>query len=54
MKLLAGNKSQITKEKNGENLPNLQINEVVLGHCNVVKNNYPQDSRVLYTYIYSK
>ena len=39
MKLL-GIKSKMTKKKNGENVPNLEITEVVLVHCNIVNNNY--------------
>ena len=51
MKLLGSNKSRITKDKNGENVPSLEITEVVLVHCNIVKNDYQQDSRILYTFI---
>ena len=32
-------------------MPNLEITEVVLVHCNIVNNNYQQDSRVLYKFI---
>ena len=49
MELLGSTKSNITKNKNGENVPQLDITEVVLIHCNIVNNNYQQDSRVLYT-----
>ena len=41
-------KSKITKEKNGENVPHLEITQVVLVHCNIVNNDYQQDSGVLY------
>ena len=51
MKLLRSNKRKITKDKNGGNVPNLEITEVVLVHCNIVNNNYQQDSRVLYTFV---
>ena len=51
MKLLGSTKDKITKEKNGENLPHLEITEVVLVHCNMVNNDYQQDSRVLYTFV---
>ena len=54
MKLLGSNKSKITKGKNGENVPNLEITEVVLVHCNAASNDYQQDSRVLYTFIPNK
>ena len=48
MKLLGSTKSKMTKDKNGENEPHLEINEVVLVHCNIVNNDYHQDSRILY------
>ena len=54
MKLLGSTKSKITKDENGENVPHLEITEVVLIHCNVVNNDYQQDSRVLYTFIPNK
>ena len=46
MKLLGSTKNKITKDKNGENIPHLEITEVVLVHCNIVDNDYQQDSRV--------
>ena len=54
MKLLGSTKSNITKDKNGENVPHLEITEVVLVHCNIVNNDYQHDSRVLYTFIPDK
>ena len=44
MKLLGSTKSKITKDKNGENVPHLQINEAVLVRCNIVNNSYQHDS----------
>ena len=35
-------------------MPNLEIAEVVLGHCSIVNNDYQEDSRVLYTFIPNK
>ena len=32
-------------------MPNLEITEVVLVHCNIGSNYYQQDSRVLYTFV---
>ena len=32
-------------------MPHLRITEVVLVHCNIVSNDYQQDSRVLYTFL---
>ena len=54
MKLLGGIKSKITKDENGENVSHLEAAEVVLIHCTIVKNNYQQDSRVLYTFFPNK
>ena len=54
VKLLGSTKSKITKNENGENVPNLEITEVVLVHYNIVNNNYQENSRVLYTFVPSK
>ena len=54
MKLLGSTESEITEDKNGENIPHLEITEVVLVHCNIVNNDYQQDSRVLYLFVPSK
>ena len=54
MKLLGSTENKITKDKNGENVPHLEIIEVVLVHCNIVNNNYQQDSRVVYTFVPNK
>ena len=45
MKLLGGIESKITKNKNVEIVPHLEIVELVLVHCNLVNNDYQQDSR---------
>ena len=47
MKLLRSTENKITKDKNDENFPHLEITEVVLVHCNMINNDYQQDSRVL-------
>ena len=54
MKLLGSTKSKITKDKNGENVPHLEIAELLLIHCNLVNNNYQQNSRILYTFVPNK
>ena len=54
MKLLGSTENKITKDKNGENLPHLEINEAVLVHCNIANNDYQQDSRVLYKFFPNK
>ena len=54
MKLLGSTENKITKDKSGENVRHLEIKEVVLLHCNIVNNDYQQDSRVLYTFVPNK
>ena len=54
MKLLGSTENKITKDKHGENVPHLEITEVLLVYCNMVNNNYQQDSRVLYTFVPNK
>ena len=54
MKLLGSTGNKITKDKNGEEVPHLEITKVVLAHCNIVNNDYQEDSRVLYTFVPSK
>ena len=51
MKLLRSTENKITKDKNVENVPKPETTEVVLIHCNIVNNDYQQDSRVLYTFV---
>ena len=38
IKLLASTKNKITKDGNGQNVPHLEITEVVLVYCNIVNN----------------
>ena len=54
MKLLGSTKNKIGKDKNSENVPHLEIIEVALVHCNIVNNDYQQDSRVLYIFVSNK
>ena len=54
MKLLGSTENKITKNKNGENVPHLKITELVLVHCDIVNNDYQQDSKVLYTFVPKK
>ena len=54
MKLLGSTENKITEDKNGEIVPHPEITEVVLVHCNIVNNDYQQDSRVLYTFVPNK
>ena len=54
IKLHGSTKNKITEDKNGENVSHLEITEVVLVHCNIVNNEYQQDTRVLYTFVPNK
>ena len=54
MKSFGSSENKITKDKNGENIPHLEITEVALVHCNFVNNGYQQDSRFLYTFVTNK
>ena len=54
MKMLGGTVSKINKDRNGENVPHLEIVEVVLVHCNLVQHDYQQNARILYTFVPNK
>ena len=54
MKLLWNTENKITKDKNGDNVPHLEIAEVLLVHCNIVNNDYQLDSRFLHTLVPNK
>ena len=51
MKLLGSTENKNTTNKNGENVPPLEVTEAVLVHCNITNNDYQQESRVLYTFV---
>ena len=51
MKLFGSTENKITKDKNGENVPHLEITEVVLVHYNTANNDYQPDLRVQYTFV---
>ena len=42
------------KNKNSENVPKLESVEVVLVHCNLVKNDYQHTSKVLFSFVPNK
>ena len=54
MRLLGSAEKDIGKDKDGEDVPNLESVEVVLIHCNLVNNNYQQESKVLFTFAPNK
>ena len=51
VKLLGIIKNKVIKDKCGENVPDLEITEVVIVHYNIVNNDYPP---VLYTFAPNK
>ena len=51
---LLWSKKKISKDKNGEKVPHLDVTDVVLFHCNNVKTDYKQDFRVLRTFFPNK
>ena len=54
MKLFESTRSKITKDKHAENVPHLELNDVVLVHCNTVNNDSQQESIVFYTFVPNK
>ena len=54
MRLLGSTKKDVDKDKDGENVPKLESVELVLVHCNLVKNNYQHTSKVLFTFVPKK
>ena len=54
MKLLGSIKEEVHKDKDGENVPKLESVEVVLVHCNLVKNDYQHTSKVLFSFVPNK
>ena len=45
---------EVLKVLPSEIVPHLEIVELVLVHCNLVNNDYQQDSRILYTFVPNK
>ena len=54
MKLLGSTESKITEDKNGENVPDLEMTEIVLILWNAVNCDYQQESTALYTIVPNK
>ena len=54
MRLLGNTKKDVDSDKNSENVPKLESVEVVLVHCNLVKNDYQHTSKVLFTFVPNK
>ena len=54
MKLLGSTKKDLDSDKNSKNVPKLESVEVVLVHCNLVKNDYQIASKVLFSFVPNK
>ena len=54
MKLLGSTKNDVDKDKDGQIAPKLKSVEVVLVHCNLVKNYYEHTSKVLFGFVPNK
>ena len=54
MKLLRSTKTIVDKYENSEYVPKLESVEVVLVHCNLVKNDYQHASKVLFSFVPNK
>ena len=51
LRLLGSTKINITKDRNSDNVPQLELTEVILVHCNIFNNQYQHYSKVLYTFV---
>ena len=54
MKLLGSIKKDVDSDINSENVPKLESVEVVLVHCNLVRNDYQHTSKVLFSFVSNK
>ena len=52
--LLGSGKKEVDKDKDGKNVPKLKFVEIVLVHCNLVKNDYQHRLKVLFTFVLNK
>ena len=54
MKLLGSTKKDVDSDRNSENVAKLESVEVVLVHCNLVKNDYQHNAKVLFSFVPNK
>ena len=54
IKLLGSTRKDVDADKNSEKIPKLESVEVVLVHCNLVKNDYQHASKVLFSFVPNK
>ena len=54
MRVLGSAKKDVDSDKNSEKIPKLECVEVVLVHCNLIKNDYQHTSKVLFSFVPNK
>ena len=54
MKLFGCSENKITKNKNGETVPHLEIIEIAIVHCKIINNNNQQDLTILCAFVPNK
>ena len=54
MNLLGSTKKVVDKNKDEKNVPKSESAEIVLVHCNLVKNDFQQTLKVFFTFILNK
>ena len=54
MKLLGSTERDVDEDKNGESVSKLESAEVVLVYCNLLKNDYQNTSKVLFSFFLHK
>ena len=54
MILLGSTKKDVNANRNSENVAKLESVEVVLVHCNLVKNDYQHTSKILFSFVPNK
>ena len=54
MKLFGSTKKDVDADKSSEHVPKFESVEVVLVHCNLVKNDYHHSSKVLFSFVPNK
>ena len=54
IKLLGSTRKDVDADKNSEKIPKLESVEVVLFHCNLVKNDYQHSSKILFSFVPNK
>ena len=53
-KIIGKYKKYVGQDEDGEDVPKLESDEVVLVHCNLVNNDYQQACKVLFTFVPNK